>query len=253
MRIRQNGAPARRESTTLNCFSPPVMIATMGIEAVLALYTVWRYKMTVVTRLVVTLLVSLATFQLAEYFVCTGLGSMAAPWSRVGFVAITALPPLGLHLMHVLAGKQNRRLVYGAYGLMGAFMAFFLLSPGTFTGHECTGNYVIFQFTPNVTGTYSIYYFGWLLAGIGLGFKWADELKAKGKSAIRELQAVQGLILGYLVFLVPSALSMAVKPDVRRGIPSVLCGFAVLLALVLSGYVLPRAAETAERRLKHYI
>lgn len=219
------------------------MIATMITETALALYTLWRYKMSILTRLAVIMLVCLATFQLAEYFVCTGLGSMAAPWSRVGFVAITALPPLGLHIMHVLADKPRRRLVYGAYGTMAAYMAFFLFSPGTFTGHECTGNYVIFQFTPNVTGTYSVYYFGWLLAGIGLGFQWANEFKAKGKAAVRQLKTVQGLILGYLVFLVPSALSMSVKPAVRRGIPSVLCGFAVLLALILTLYIMPRAAE----------
>ncbi len=217
------------------------MIATVIIEVGLALYTLWRYKMSIITRLTLVMLLALAVFQLAEYYVCTG--SMAVPWSRVGFVAITALPPLGLHMMHVLAGKPNRRLVYGAYGSMAAYMAFFLLSPGTFTGHQCTGNYVIFQFTPTVTGTYSAYYFGWLLAGISLGFHWADQLKAKGKAAARQLQTVQGLILGYLVFLVPSALSMAVKPDVRHGIPSILCGFAVLLALILAGYVLPRAAE----------
>lgn len=237
---------SERKSTQLNCFSPPVMIATMIIEVGLALYTLWRYKMSLITRLAVIMLLCLATFQLAEYYVCTGIGSMAAPWSRVGFVAITALPPLGLHMMHVLAGKPNRRLVYGGYATMAAYMGFFLLSPGTFTGHQCTGNYVIFQFTPNVTGTYSVYYFGWLLAGIGLGFRWADELKAKGKKAATQLQTVQGLILGYLVFLVPSALSMAVKPDARRGIPSVLCGFAVLLALTLVVYILPRAAEVKE-------
>jgi hypothetical protein len=236
------------KSLRLNCFSPPVMVATLVIEICLAIYAVWRYKMTIVVRLVVALLVSLAIFQLAEYFVCTGVGSMTAPWSRVGFVAITALPPLGLHLMHVLTGKQERRLVYGAYGSMVAFMSFFLFSPGTFTGHQCTGNYVIFQFTEDVTGTYSIYYFGWLLAGIGLGFRWANKLQAKGKAAVRQLQTVQGLILGYLVFLVPSALAMAIKPSVRRGIPSVLCGFAILLALILVLYILPRASQKKGRQ-----
>lgn len=219
------------------------MIATMVIETSLAVYTVWRYKMTVITRLATLLLISLAVFQLAEYFVCTGLGSMAAPWSRIGFVAITALPPLGLHMMHVLAGKPRRRLVYTVYGTMAAYMAFFLFWPGTFTGHECTGNYVIFQFTPNVTGTYSIYYFGWLLTGIGLGFHWANELRDKGKKAASQLKTVQGLILGYLVFLIPAAISMTINPAYRRGIPSVLCGFAVLLALIVAGYILPRAAE----------
>jgi hypothetical protein len=222
-------------------------VATMVIELCLFVYTVWRYEMNVVGRLIGALVISLAIFQLAEYFVCTGIGSMAGPWSRVGFVAITALPPIGLHLMHVLAGKQQRRLVYGAYAVMAAYMVFFLAAPGTFTGHECTGNYVIFQFTANVTGTYGVYYFGWILAGLGLGARWANELKAKGKSALKQLQTVQGFILGYLVFLVPSALSMAVRPSVRRGIPSVLCGFAVLLALVLVLYILPRAGEVKRR------
>ncbi len=239
----------QRSSTQFNCFSPPVMIATMVIEIGLAVYTIWRYKLNNLVRLVVTMLVGLATFQMAEYFVCTGLGSMAVPWSRVGFVAITALPPLGLHIMHHLAGKPQRRLVNTAYVSMAGFMLFFLLSPGTFTGHECTGNYVIFQFTPNVTGVYTIYYFGWLAAGIGLGWQWANELMSKGKSKTKQLQAVQGLILGYLVFLVPSAISMVVKPEARRGIPSVLCGFAVLLALILSGYILPKAATVKQRQL----
>jgi hypothetical protein len=233
----------KREGVYFNCFSPPVMIATMVIELSLAVYTTWRYKLNNLVRLIVAMLIGLAVFQLAEYFVCTGIGSMAAPWSRVGFIAITALPPLGLHIMHKLAGKPQRRLVKTAYVTMAAYMLFFLAWPGTFTGHQCTGNYVIFQFTPNVTGTYTIYYFGWLLAGIGLGFRWANQLMSQGKSKLKQLQSVQGLILGYLVFLIPSAISMVVKPDARRGIPSVLCGFAVLLALTLVLYILPRAAS----------
>lgn len=221
------------------------MIATMIIEVSLALYTLWRYKTSIMTRLALITLICLATFQLAEYYVCTGIGSMAVPWSRVGFVAITALPPLGLHMMYVLAGKPGRRLIKFAYALMAAFMVFFLAWPGTFTGHKCTGNYVIFQFTANVTGTYSIYYFGLLAAGMGLGAKWADELKAKAagkaKKVKEQLQTVQALIIGYLVFLVPSALSMTIKPEARRGIPSVLCGFAVFYALILALYIMPRA------------
>ena len=233
----------KRESTRFNCFSPPVMIATMVAEVSLTIYTLWRYKMSIITRLALVTLLCLATFQLAEYYVCTGIGSMAVPWSRVGFVAITALPPLGIHMMHVLAGKPGGRLVYGAYGLMIAFTAYFLIAPGTFTGHQCTGNYVIFQFTANVTGTYSVYYFGLLALGMGLGFKWADELQAKGKKAGKQLETVRALILGYLVFLVPSALSMTINPAARRAIPSVLCGFAVFYALILALYIMPRTAS----------
>lgn len=219
------------------------MLATLIIESSLAIYTAWRYKLDLLTRLIVLMLVCLATFQLAEYFVCTGVGSMALPWSRVGFVAITALPPLGLHIMHELAGKTDRRLVYAAYTTMLSYMGFFLLSSGTFTGHQCTGNYVIFQFSANVTGSYTVYYFGWILAGLGLGFRWAQQLKAKGQAALRQVEAIQGLIIGYLIFLIPSAIAMSVKPEARRGIPSVLCGFAILLALTLAVYILPRAGQ----------
>ena len=240
---------SKRRSTQLNCFSPPVMVATMIIETTLAIYSVWRYKLNNAVRLSVIMLLALATFQLSEYFVCTGIGSMAVPWSRVGFVAITLLPPLGLHLTHVLAAKSKRRLVYASYLTMAGFVAFFLLAPGIFTGHKCNGNYVIFQFSADVTGAYSVYYFGWLAAGIGLGFRWAEQLKRAGKETRRRLQSVRGIVVGYLIFLVPSGLSMTIKPDSRRAIPSVLCGFAVFLALVLALYILPRAAEQRQAAL----
>jgi hypothetical protein len=219
------------------------MVATMVIEFSLAIYTLWRYKLDNLTRLVTLMLVGLATFQLAEYFVCTGADSAATAWSRLGFVAITALPPLGLHNVHVLAGKSERRLTSAVYAIMLGFMAFYLLAPEAFTGHQCTGNYVIFQFSKNVTGIYSVYYFGLLALGIGLAYRWANQLKTR----VKQMQALQGMIYGYLVFLVPSGVAMSLNHRVLRGIPSVLCGFAVLLALILAFYILPRAAETKAR------
>ena len=233
---------SKHKGTRLNCFSPPVMLATLIIETSLAIYTVWRYKLTTVARLITTLLLTLAAFQLAEYHVCTA-SSYADQWSRLGFVAITALPPLGLHLMHVLADKPNRKLVWAGYTTMVGFSSFFLLAANTFTGHQCTGNYVIFQFSQNVTGAYSLYYYGWLLVGISLGIHWANELNEKGKSAVKRLQAVRGLVAGYFVFLLPTAIANTVKPETRRGIPSVMCGFAVLLALILVLYILPRVGD----------
>jgi len=229
------------KSTQLNCFSPPVMLATLIIESVLAIYTLWRYKMTVITRLIVVTLLGLGSFQMAEYFVCTGYGLHAEQWSRLGFIMITLLPPLGLHTMHVLADKPKRRLVATAYATMAGFMLFFLTYHTAFIGHQCTGNYVIFQLGPKMGGWYYVYYFGWLAAGIGLGAKWANELmKQKGQLARRRLETVRAMIIGYLVFLVPVALANAVRPQTRRGIPSIMCGFAVLLALILVLYILPR-------------
>lgn len=232
-----------RAATQFNCFSPPVMIATLITESFLALYTFWRYKLDHITRLAITMLVCLASFQLAEYFVCTGYGSHAEEWSRLGFIMITALPPLAIHLMHKLADKPIGKTVYGTYAVMTGFMIFFLTYHAAFIGHQCTGNYVIFQMGNSVGGAYTIYYYGLLALGIGLGIKWAEELKNKGDNVRHKLESVRALIVGYLVFLVPTALANSIKPETRRAIPSVMCGFAVLFALILTLYIVPRMAE----------
>jgi hypothetical protein len=235
MNIRQN------KTTQFNCFSPPVMLATMATESALAIYTVWRYKMTPTVRLATITLLSLAGFQLAEFFVCTGSVGHAVAWSRIGFASITILPALGLHLMHKVAGKPAKRLVKTAYASMSAFVVFFLAFPSVFENYQCTGNYVIFRLHPNVGGVYWLYYMGWIFTAIILGARWANEFMRQGKT--RKLNAVRGLIIGWLVFLVPTAIANMVNPASRAGIPSVMCGFAVLFALILTLYVLPRVSK----------
>jgi len=223
--------------------SPPIMLATLITESMLTIYTIVRYRMSPITRLATATLVSLATFQLSEYFVCTGYGLQAEQWSRLGFIMITALPAIGIHIMYNLAGKEGRKLVYATYAGMSAFMIFFLTYHAAFIGHECTGNYVIFQMGPLGKMLYSLYYYGLLLMGIFLGIKWANQLKAKGKKYFDQLQTVRALIIGYLVFLVPTALAYSIKPADRKAIPSIMCGFAVIYALILTIYILPKATQ----------
>jgi len=213
----------------------------MIIEASLAAYTIWRYKMTPLIRLATLTLVMLASFQLAEYFVCTGSVGHAITWSRIGFAAITLLPALGVHLMHRVAGKSIGKLVYTAYASMTAFVVFFLAFPQVFSNYQCTGNYVIFHLTPLAGGLYWIYYMGWIFFAMYQGVRWAYQLQVKGK--LRQLKAVQGLIIGWLVFLVPTAIANIVNPGTRSAIPSVMCGFAVLFALILTLYILPKVAK----------
>ena len=93
------------KTNTFGCFSPPVMIATFVIEIALAVYVNWRYKFNNITKLAISILFFLAVFQLAEYNVCEGsFGIDSLSWARVGYVAITMLPPLGFHLATRIAG-----------------------------------------------------------------------------------------------------------------------------------------------------
>ena len=62
------------------------MLATLAIEIILAIHTVWRYKLTPVTRIVVALLVCLALFQWAEYNVCEGTVLFdSLGWAKLGY------------------------------------------------------------------------------------------------------------------------------------------------------------------------
>lgn len=220
------------------------MLATFVIETCLLAYTVWRYKLSPVMRVTVATLGLLATFQLAEYYVCGGMGVSAATWSRIGFAAITFLPPLGIHLVHLLAQKSERLLVYVAYAAGVAWMLVFATGEWAFSGHVCGGNYVIFQLRPFLTPLYALFYYGWLVAGIWLAASFARRAIPKVKTALMTL------ILGYFVFLIPTSTANIIKPETMSGIPSIMCGFAVFFALILVLKILPLVATKHDMR-KH--
>jgi hypothetical protein len=227
----------------LYCFSPPVMIATFIIEVAFAAYVLFRYKLTPVSRVVVALLVGLATFQFAEYNVCEGAwGLDSLSWARIGYVAITFLPPLGIHLVTKLSGKKNPLLVAAAY-VTGAIFAFIFLFVGQgMLGEQCLGNYVIFKIAPWAVWPYALYYYGWMLVGAG----YAIWLGQKAKKNIRA--ALYSLAVGYMAFIIPTTTVNILDPSTIAGIPSIMCGFAVILALILTLKVMPEYSRKDSKR-----
>jgi len=223
----------RHSSLKLHCFSPPAMFATFAIELMLAIYVLVRYKMTLITRLAASILVSLAVFQLAEYSVCGRASSIAVVWSRIGYVAITMLPPLALHLVLAIAKHRARLLVAMAYATSVLFAATFGLSSTAFAGHVCAGNYAIFQLVHPLGGLYFTYYYAWLFVGIGLSLF----LSVRATQRVREALILQAF--GYLSFMLPTGVVNAIDPHSIVGIPSVMCGFAVIYAVILAVGIVP--------------
>ncbi|MEO5950377.1 MAG: hypothetical protein ABIQ04_02925 [Candidatus Saccharimonadales bacterium] len=221
----------KKYSGKLYCFSPPVMLATLILELSLALYTVWRYKLTTISRLVVCILISLAIFQGAEYMLCGGLGLTGVEWARLGYMAITLLPPLGLHLCIVLAKKKAALLVAAAYVTAAAFIYYFVFVTHSMAGQVCRANYAVFDLHETASWVYGLYYYGWLLVSAALAYGWSD-----GHAHKKELRA---LVLGYAVFIIPTTFFNIIDPTTIGGIPSIMCGFAVLLAIILVARILP--------------
>jgi hypothetical protein len=217
------------KTTNFYCFSPPVMMATIIIELCLAVYVLARRHLTKLQKLVGASLIFLAAFQIAEYCVCRNIGDPFF-WSRAGFVFISTLPPLGLHIMYTLAKKKEDNIVRAAYASLLVCVAFFVVYADAFSGQQCTGNYVIFHLADGFNIVYGAYYYGWLLVALNLGNNWRKEFMTS--SPVRT-SAIQWLMMGYGVFLIPTALVCVFDPLAVRAIPSIMCGFAVIFAIIL--------------------
>ncbi len=232
------GAMSHR-STTLRCFSPPVMVATFVIEIGLAIWTLWRYRHTRLVQLVAVILVCLAIFQLAEFTICENMfGLSGITWARIGYLAITALPALGIHALTYIAKRPARWLVLSSYAAMAAFMVYFGFVGHGITAATCGGNYVIFETNSAATLWYAYYYYGLELIAL-----LAAAYFAKRSSNTRTKHALYGLTGAYLTLIVPVATVNIINRQLIHAVPSIMCGFAVFLALIVALYVLPRAAE----------
>jgi hypothetical protein len=223
----------RKDGTYLYCFSPPVMLATFIIEISLLVYTLFRYKMTTLSRIISAVLLLLGIFQLAEYYVCHIGGTSVPTSSRLGYVAITLLPPLGIHLITTIARRGSKFIVATSYASGAAFALMFGLSSSAFNGHVCAGNYAIFQLADNLGGFYFAYYYFWLVVGILMALYFSKSADRKTREALIYQ------VVGILSFLLPTGIVNALHPETISGIPSIMCGFAVVYALILTLGVAP--------------
>ncbi|MEK7461193.1 MAG: hypothetical protein AAB647_03210 [Patescibacteria group bacterium] len=220
-----------RKSVTFYCFSPFVMIATFTIEWLFAAWAFVVYRHTRFGQLAILTLVSLGLFQLAENKICTGGPNQLA--TTIGLVAITLLPPLGLHLITHITG--HRIVTRISYFVAAIFIVGFVLYPALVTSPSvCTGNYIIIFMMPKLGMAYGLYYFGFLFWAIH------DALGGRATPELKPYKAVLGwLITGYLSFILPMGIVYFLSEKSREAVPSIMCGFAIILAIILTLRILP--------------
>ncbi|MFI5386622.1 MAG: hypothetical protein ACHQ50_10935 [Fimbriimonadales bacterium] len=222
-------------SPMVACFSPPVMIATFTIEIILAIYVAVRYGSSLFRTIVVTVLVCLSSFQLAEYQVCEGPRSAALAWTKLGLVGITILPALGMHLI----GTVTRRspLIPIGYAVAAFYALTFLFLPGATAEAGCSGNYVLLNIKNGwVSLMYTAYYSLFLgLAMLELLLRLLAEGRATPSGYSPKLIALT--LMGYLSFILPMAVVAIVDSQLRAATPSIMCGFALFLALLLALWI----------------
>jgi len=210
------------------------MLGTFVIETILGLHVMLTRK-GIIARLSVVLLFCLAAFQLCEYFVCVGSPTFRLDWTRFGLVCISFLPALGVDL----AGLLTRRtwLVFVGYAAALAFSVTFFLLPSASAAGSCLGNYILIAM-PNsrFSELYMWYYFGFIVLGMSQ-LIWG---MIYDKQISRPLYwARLWFVIGYLSFTVPMAVVAFMSPSARAGTPSLMCGFALSLAVIVALRVVP--------------
>ncbi|HVY67785.1 MAG TPA: hypothetical protein VHA30_02740 [Patescibacteria group bacterium] len=217
------------------------MLATMIVETILALWTLLRYRQGLFGKVAAAILLLLAMFQASEYQVC---GNHSAEiWSRLGLVAITLLPVLGLRLIHLIT-RQKHFVFLGAL-LAAAFVLYFIFAPRHDVSSFCGGNYIIFTGPGSLYEFFGAYYFGFLILSI-----W-QALTAKRETPSRLLQSIlRWVVAGYLSFMLPLGVVYAVYAPARVAVASIMCGFAVIFALILAFEIVPKFYRYAARTSK---
>jgi len=228
------------------CFTPEVTAATCAIEIVLALWTWTQYRMTRIGRLATGLLLLLAAYQFTELMICVGDGQFNDWWGRIGFVVITFLPIIGIHIASLIEGELAPRgqqqsyrifnkLIPYFYALAIVISGAFVLSPTLIADAQCSTSYIRYHYTPLLFVFYGTYY----TVFVATGFIYFVSLLNRTKGPA--LQACLWTSIGYLSFVVPTFIVTSVFPYMNIGFPSVLCGFAIFFAIILVTKVLPLA------------
>lgn len=209
------------------------MLGTFVAESVLLLYVLLRYKMSLFVGIASMLIFSLSMFQLSEYMICKN-GNWNL-WIAIGFASITLLPVLGYHLVAIILNKK--KLLIPLYLLTVTAIGFIVFSNNAIIDAKCSQNYLTFVAGNSLWGAYTIFYFGLLFLGSMriLGNVWNKRFK----KYTRADKALLWIFVGYLSFLIPTGLVYIVSPEARHAIPSIMCGFAILLAMILAFKVLP--------------
>jgi len=214
------------------------MLATFVIEVVLALYTAWR-RQGKIARVAILLLLCLASFQWAEYQVCEGNPATHLAWVKFGLIGITMLPALGVHISALLTKKTP--LVSVGYAIALIFSLGFIFVPAATSGATCLGNYVLVNIGTVPIGTaYEWYYLGFIFIGI-LQLLWG--IFSPGKTSHKLHDARIWYVVGYLSFTVPMGIVGYLRSEIGSGLPSIMCGFALLFALIIALRVIPLVAK----------
>lgn len=230
------------------CYNPSVSLFTAIVEFILAGMMLLKYRWASTRYFFVAFLMVLGAYQFTEFMLCKT--NSPELWAAVGFVVYTFLPALGLHgTIRCLKRKFNPFWLYilpvGFVLLMMSYPSFILVS-------QCQTIFVTVRNALFQVGSfqqtllfvlYNLYYAGFIFLSCILCL--VDYKKEKN---INRKKLLLIFPLSVVVMSFPTLVLIVIFPALDLHTPSVLCHFALLLALV--GFIGVRLEEKYTREHK---
>ncbi|MEI8143609.1 MAG: hypothetical protein WCG48_03285 [Candidatus Berkelbacteria bacterium] len=217
------------------------MLATLSLEFLFAIYVFFSSnERSPAVKIIIALLVCLGIFQLVEYQVCGG--DRTVELMRLGYAAITLLPALGIHLVTLIT-KHNWARNLG-YFFAIIIIGVFAFSTQSIHAATCGGNYILIKTSGVVAQMYFPIYYYVAIAITFIEMLWFFATRSRRTGKENEARTMLcWLLVGYAVFLIPTGAVYLLTSAARAGLPSIMCGFAVFFAFVLTFFVYPLAKK----------
>lgn len=214
-------------------YSPALSILTAAFELAVAIWTLRSPGRREILRSVAGILFFLAGYQLIEVFVCSDPSDLRL--AQLAFADVIWLPPLGAWLVAQLAAPDNprvKRLAQLGFVGAGALVAWVVLDPGSVSQSVCQ---VFFARYINPSPVYKLYGLFYQL-GLFVMMFGGVATAARVQSAT-DRRHLADVAMGTIGFVVPSLLLEIVYRPALGAMPSVMCHFALVLALFLTRLV----------------
>jgi len=187
------------------------------------------------------ILALLQLHQLSEFLICIGVGANIT--ARIAYVIITFLPPTGYFLCTRIVGWKFHDYWLGFAAALGLSI-YYLSVPGSVDLLDCNPLYA--NYSNDISTIYGIFYMGILVYSIL--FTLAHMIFRRDKVNNR-IGAI--MIIGYLSFLAPMYLMVWIGSSFGLAIPSIMCKYALLLAVILGvfSFIKPTQKEIIKEKV----
>ena len=196
----------------------------------------------VIARTTGAILLLLAGYQITEVAICADVGT-AGFLPRLAFLVVTWLPALGIVLIAQLRRPKSRFLYGSALAMLAAatgIVVWIVVDRSFATASVCNAVFARYAHAQPRFQLYAGYYWLGLLGMVAL-----SAYGVFTSTDLHRRRLLSHVHAGTLGFVVPSILASLFVPTARGALPSIMCHFALILAIFLARMVWVLRADPA--------